>query len=143
MNTHITDKNCIGCLACENICPRRAITHDISSGFIRPIIDEVVCVKCGLCSKVCPKDAVLEEGRFLQQAYAVKRGFLRYISHVGCHTLSYSWCRWCSITAWDSPTERSRLIRHGSSFHLFFDLLWDVLSPDSPRNVSGYWQWSC
>ena len=72
MNTHITDKNCIGCLACENICPRRAITHDISSGFIRPIIDEVVCVKCGLCSKVCPKDAVLEEGRFLQQAYAVK-----------------------------------------------------------------------
>lgn len=72
MNTHVTDKNCIGCLACENICPHSAIIHDISSGFIRPIIDVVACVNCGLCLKVCPKDTVLGAKKFMQQAYAVK-----------------------------------------------------------------------
>lgn len=72
MNTHVTEKNCIGCLACENICPQNAIIHGISSGFIRPIIDETACVNCGLCLKVCPKDITLEKDEFFQQAYAVK-----------------------------------------------------------------------
>lgn len=72
MNTRVTEKNCIGCLACENICPQKAITHGIESGFIRPIIDESACVNCGLCLKVCPQSAALDKSRFLQQAYAVK-----------------------------------------------------------------------
>ena len=72
MNTHVTEKNCIGCLACENICPQKAITHGIGSGFIRPIIDESTCVNCGLCLKVCPKSTALGKSLFLQQAYAVK-----------------------------------------------------------------------
>lgn len=62
----------MGCLACENVCPHSAISHNINSGFIRPIVDETVCINCGLCLKVCPKDTVLEESIFLQQAYAVK-----------------------------------------------------------------------
>ncbi len=72
MNTHITDKNCMGCLACENICPRRAISHNISSGFICPIVDETVCISCGLCLKVCPKNTLVKDSDFFQQAYAVK-----------------------------------------------------------------------
>lgn len=73
MNTHVTENNCIGCLACENICPRNAITHSTGSGFIRPSIDETVCVNCGLCLKVCPKeDTVPKCDEKIQQAYAVK-----------------------------------------------------------------------
>ena len=72
MNTRVTEKNCIGCLACENICPQKAITHGTGSGFIRPIIDKSICVNCGLCLKVCPKNTVLEKSNFSQQAYAAK-----------------------------------------------------------------------
>ena len=72
MNAHVTEKNCIGCLACENICPQNAIVRDISSGFIRHIIDENTCVNCGLCLKVCPKYTVLEKNEYIQTAYAVK-----------------------------------------------------------------------
>ncbi len=72
MNTHVIEKNCIGCLACENICPRNAIMHGTDSGFIRPIIDETACLNCGLCLKVCPQYIVLERNEALQQAYAVK-----------------------------------------------------------------------
>ena len=72
MNTHITKDRCTGCLACENICPRGAISHDLASGFIRPAVNEAACVNCGLCLRVCPKDRTPEERAFLQQAYAVK-----------------------------------------------------------------------
>lgn len=72
MKAHVTDKNCTGCLACQSICPRHAITCDTSTGFIRPVVDETVCVNCGLCLRGCPKEAALEKTSFLQQTYAVK-----------------------------------------------------------------------
>lgn len=55
-------KNCCGCSACENICPKHAIymKYDME-GFLYPWIDENVCINCGACSRVCPvqnKDSV-------------------------------------------------------------------------------------
>ena len=48
------DKECCGCSACYNICPKGAITMEINKrGFIYPRIDEKKCVQCGLCIKVC------------------------------------------------------------------------------------------
>lgn len=46
---------CCGCSACENICPKTAITiaHD-DNGFLYPVVDPVKCIECGLCEKVCP-----------------------------------------------------------------------------------------
>lgn len=45
---------CCGCTACENICPKDAITMQPDVlGFLYPHIDEEKCIDCGLCMKVC------------------------------------------------------------------------------------------
>lgn len=55
-NTMIDSKNCTGCGACENICPRNAIKMVYSNrGFYVPQIDEELCNNCGKCSRVCPQ----------------------------------------------------------------------------------------
>lgn len=48
-------KDCCGCWACENVCPKRCIqmTED-HEGFLYPKVDVDTCVNCGLCEKVCP-----------------------------------------------------------------------------------------
>ncbi|MFR1707992.1 MAG: Coenzyme F420 hydrogenase/dehydrogenase, beta subunit C-terminal domain [Clostridium sp.] len=47
-------KNCCGCSACMNICPKQAITMkpDVD-GFIYPTINNDLCVECRLCKRVC------------------------------------------------------------------------------------------
>ena len=48
-------KDCCGCWACANICPKRCITmKEDGEGFLYPDIDKGVCINCGLCEKVCP-----------------------------------------------------------------------------------------
>ena len=48
-------KECCGCTACANICPKNCIrmTAD-NEGFLYPYIQEENCVNCSLCEKVCP-----------------------------------------------------------------------------------------
>lgn len=51
----INKKDCSGCCACLNICPKNIITMEIDSeGFYYPNVDYKKCSKCGLCKKVCP-----------------------------------------------------------------------------------------
>lgn len=65
---HITDKkNCCGCSACVQRCPKQCIRlEEDTEGFLYPQVDEETCIKCGLCEKVCPilnqadKQSVLE-----------------------------------------------------------------------------------
>ena len=47
-------KDCCGCTACENICPKQAIVMkpDVL-GFLYPEIDKNNCIDCGRCDKVC------------------------------------------------------------------------------------------
>jgi len=51
---YTTKKECCGCAACMNICPKGAISMkpDID-GFIYPTIKDNLCVECGLCKTVC------------------------------------------------------------------------------------------
>ena len=50
----IKKQYCCGCSACENICPKNAITMQFDNeGFYYPIIDNHKCVKCNLCESVC------------------------------------------------------------------------------------------
>ena len=48
-------KDCCGCSACMNSCPRDCIkmTPD-KDGFLYPEVCEVLCVECNKCVKVCP-----------------------------------------------------------------------------------------
>ena len=48
-------KDCCGCNACVQKCPKHCITMQADSeGFDYPIINKEVCIDCGLCNKVCP-----------------------------------------------------------------------------------------
>jgi ferredoxin len=56
MSFLITDK-CVGCSACEIVCPVDAI-----SGVKKELyfIDPKVCIDCGACGRACPYDAILD-----------------------------------------------------------------------------------
>ena len=53
---NITDKkDCCGCNACVQRCPKQCITmHADNEGFLYPVVDTKTCTDCRLCEKVCP-----------------------------------------------------------------------------------------
>lgn len=54
MRVYKNKKDCCGCTACMNICPKNAITmQEDEEGFLYPIIDSKKCINCGLCKKIC------------------------------------------------------------------------------------------
>ena len=63
MNKLCDKKNCTGCMACYNICPRKAISIKEFKGFYYPEIDDEKCINCGLCSKTCPALNKLEKNK--------------------------------------------------------------------------------
>lgn len=52
----ITDKkDCCGCSACVQRCPKQCISmQEDEEGFLYPVVDTAHCIDCGLCEKVCP-----------------------------------------------------------------------------------------
>lgn len=47
-------KNCCGCYACLNACPKNAIyMKEDEAGYIYPAIDTKLCVGCGICEVLC------------------------------------------------------------------------------------------
>lgn len=49
-------KNCCGCNACYDICPKDAITLSTDiEGFWYPLVDTDKCINCGLCERTCPQ----------------------------------------------------------------------------------------
>ena len=66
-------KDCSGCMACMNICPKNAIMmKEDKNGFKYPKIDEKLCIDCGLCSKACPVINKLKENLYNIKVYACK-----------------------------------------------------------------------
>lgn len=48
-------KNCCGCNACGDICPKGAISFSPDDeGFLYPQVNRTLCVQCGRCVDVCP-----------------------------------------------------------------------------------------
>ncbi len=49
-------KDCTGCFACYNVCPKSAIEMQKDEyGNVYPHINVDLCVNCNLCKKVCPQ----------------------------------------------------------------------------------------
>lgn len=51
----IIKNECIGCSACEKLCPVYAISGEMKEPFK---INEKRCVECGVCARVCPKSSI-------------------------------------------------------------------------------------
>ena len=48
-------KDCCGCSACVQRCPKQCISlYEDEEGFLYPKVDVDACIDCGLCEKVCP-----------------------------------------------------------------------------------------
>ena len=69
-----TLKECCGCAACLNKCPKNAIVmKENKQGYSYPDIDKNKCISCGLCEKVCPILNKLKKSKIQNQKfYAVK-----------------------------------------------------------------------
>ena len=51
----IEKKDCCGCNACGDVCPKQAISFiNDDEGFWYPKVDMKKCIDCGLCEKICP-----------------------------------------------------------------------------------------
>lgn len=65
-------KDCCGCSACAQKCPKQCIfIKEDEEGFLYPIVNSDDCIDCGLCEKVCPVLHQAEERKPLK-VYAVK-----------------------------------------------------------------------
>ena len=61
---------CFGCEACQQICPKQAITmQEDVEGFRYPLIDESLCIHCNLCRKACPHAVMPEKHRNNKYAF--------------------------------------------------------------------------
>ena len=48
-------KECTGCGACSQICPKQCIEmKEDEEGFKYPVVNKKKCINCDLCKKVCP-----------------------------------------------------------------------------------------
>jgi NADP-reducing hydrogenase subunit HndC len=56
-NYEILEDKCVGCTACEKVCPNDAITGSVKK-FHQ--IDKAKCIKCAACVEKCKFDAIIK-----------------------------------------------------------------------------------
>ena len=66
-------KDCCGCWACENACPKQCISMvEDAEGFRYPKVAKEACIDCHLCEKVCPIVNVKPETEKSQKGYLLQ-----------------------------------------------------------------------
>lgn len=53
VKTVCTLNQCVGCMACSDMCPKSAISIVDTRQAYNAVINEDLCVNCGICTKVC------------------------------------------------------------------------------------------
>ncbi len=67
-------KDCCGCEACMNICPKNAITMEKDEfGFTYPKIDNEKCIKCGLCKRTCAYQNEKESSKTIESYASISK----------------------------------------------------------------------
>lgn len=60
MNTVCQPDQCMGCMACIEVCPKDAIAIQDSLNAYNAEIDSVKCIGCNLCHKICQNNREIE-----------------------------------------------------------------------------------
>lgn len=110
----ITIRECTGCGACSQVCPKDCIRISESpQGFLHPSIQEKDCIHCGRCSRVCPSLAPGEarKPKDIWAAYALDGNIRSQSSSGGLFTL----------------LARETLRRGGVVFGAGYDASWQVI----------------
>ena len=69
----LPQEKCVGCSACEQVCPKKCITmQPDSKGFLYPKINEAACIGCGACEKVCQVNSPVLKYPLPQKVYAAR-----------------------------------------------------------------------
>lgn len=89
-------KQCCGCFACSNACPKQCIRmEEDAEGFRYPSVNIDACINCGLCEKVCPVQNVgAVNESFVQKAFVVQnkdRQVLRESTSGGAFSAIAKW----------------------------------------------------
>lgn len=58
MAFRIEKKECIGCGACEGVCPVKCISEE--EGTEKRVINEANCIDCGSCAGICPVACIFQ-----------------------------------------------------------------------------------
>lgn len=58
MKTVCELNKCAGCMACVDICSKKAINMIDGKAFYNAVINEGICVGCDACHKVCPQNSL-------------------------------------------------------------------------------------
>lgn len=66
-NTICQQNYCTGCQACENICPKQAISmKENEYGFLYPTIQQDKCINCNLCRNVCSNISRIQKNKYIK-----------------------------------------------------------------------------
>lgn len=75
-------KLCVGCGACQAVCPRNAINLSNKNGFVSLKINRESCSGCGLCLRICPiVHAAFDEPVVFSEKEIVGHYHKIYIAH--------------------------------------------------------------